>query len=91
MTKSAEPSLLASVVAPSPDAGKRPWYKVKRILGTAVGIIGGAMVATGGTIVVATVLSVPVTVASIGWVLAQAGVALFGFGWGQNNQKIADK
>lgn len=86
------PGLIASIVAPSPVAKdkKRPWYAVKRILGTTVGIVGGAMVATGGTLVVATVASIPISVATIGWVVVQGGMAIFGYGWGSNNQKISD-
>jgi len=97
MTKTPEPalpiSLVASIIAPSPVAKQnRPWYEIKRVIGTIVGIVGGAMLATGGTIVVLTVpaLGIPITVASIGWVVQAGGLALFGYGWGKNNQQIED-
>ena len=86
------PGIIASIVAPSPIAKQnRPWYKIKRVIGTAIGIAGGAMVATGGTLVVVTVVGIPVTVATIGWVVVQSGFAIFGYGWGKNNQLIEDK
>jgi len=91
-TQEAPTSLIASIITPSPVAkDNRPWYKVKRVIGTAIGIVGGAMVATGGTLIVATVAGIPITVATVGWVVVQSGIAVFGYGWGANNQKIADE
>ena len=84
-------NLVASIIAPSPVSKEnRPWWKIKRVIGTAVGIVGGAMVATGGTLVVGTVIGIPVTVATIGWIIVQGGFAVFNYGWGKNNQKIED-
>ncbi len=68
----------------------RHWYRVKRVLGCITGIVGGAMVLSGGTTVIVTVLSVPLTVATVGWIISQAGLALFGYGLGAKNQRTED-
>jgi hypothetical protein len=66
---------------------KRPWWKIKRVLGVTTAIVGGALALCPGVGTLFMIGTLPVTAPALGYVITQIGGLLFAYGAGAKSER----